>query len=463
MKPVFDSNFLLTTETAQKLYHQYAAPMPIVDYHCHIDPKDIAEDRVYENIAQVWLGGDHYKWRLMRANGVEEKFITGHASDREKFQKFAEVMHKAAGSPVYQWAHMELKTYFDYQGELNGETAQEVWELCAQKLQTMSVRQMIARCRVETVVTTDDPIDSLHWHEVIAADKSCQVQVFPAWRPDKAMNIHKEGFSAYIAMLSQSAGIQIRDLDSLFAALSRRMDHFAAHGCPAADHGLERTPIPADREEAERILASALSGEKVSEADASRYQYVVLRYLAGEYCRRGWVMQLHLCATYGLNRIMQKKLGPDTGYDGIGAACSIPYLAEFFNSLVEENCLGKTILYSLNPNDLDLLAVLTGSYQQAGLAGNMQLGAAWWFNDTFSGIRAQLTAVANNSLLGNFVGMLTDSRSFLSYTRHDYFRRILCDLVGQWIEKGMLAEDLEAWGGLVADVSYNNVKRYFFE
>lgn len=462
MEQIWDQNFLLTNDFAKMLYHIYAKSAPIIDFHCHIDPRDIAEDRKYDNITQVWLGGDHYKWRLMRANGVPEAYITGNAPDREKFQKFAEVMHKAAGNPVYQWAHLELRSYFNYHGELNGDTAEEVWQLCNEKLRTLSVREMIYHYQVETVVTTDDPSDDLVWHKRIAEDPTCRVKVLPAWRPDRAMNIHKDGFTDYIARLSSVSGTEIRDLDSLFQALRARMDYFDSYGCRASDHGLERTPIPATKEEAQKIFASALAGNTVCQADASRYQYVVLRFLAGEYCRRDWVMQLHLCATYGMNRTMQKAIGPDTGFDGIGASCNIENLAEFFNAQTEDNALGKVILYSLNPNDLDLLAVLIGSFQSGKSAGRMQLGAAWWFNDTLSGIRAQLTAVANNSLLGNFVGMLTDSRSFLSYARHEYFRRILCDMVGEWMERGVVAPDMEAWGKMVSDICYQNAKQYFF-
>lgn len=463
MKQVLHDDFLLTTETAKKLYHTYSEPMPVIDYHCHIDPMEIARDRRYDNITQVWLGGDHYKWRLMRANGVSEEYVTGGAPDREKFQKFAEVMHKAPGSPVYQWVHLELKNYFGYDRELNGDTAGEVWQLCNEKLKTLRVRGMIDRYRVETIITTDDPADSLAAHREIAADPTCRVRVLPAWRPDKAMNLHKQGFPAYVEKLSRASGVEIRDLDSLFCALRRRMDYFDLCGCRVSDHGLERTPIPASPAEAEKIFARALSGAAVSQEEASRFQYVTLCFLAGEYCRRGWVMQLHLCAAYGINAFRQAAIGPDTGFDGIGASVHIPHLAAFLNETAGAGKLGKTILYSLNPNDTELLAVLTGAFQEAGFAGKLQLGAAWWFNDTGSGIRKQLTAVANNSLLGNFVGMLTDSRSFLSYARHEYFRRILCDVVGGWMEGGRIAADLEAWGNLVADVSYGNAKRYFLE
>lgn len=463
MRPVIDNDFLLHSDAAKALYHQYAEKMPIIDYHCHIDPQDIAEDRIYDNITQVWLGGDHYKWRLMRANGVSEEYVTGGAPDREKFQKFAAVMPKAAGNPVYHWVHLELKRYFGYEGELNEDTAEQVWQLCNERLKTLSVRKMIARYHVKVIATTDDPADALTAHEQIAADPDCKVKVIPAWRPDKVLNIHKEGAAAYLGKLSQAAGVEITGLDSLFAALSRRMDFFASHGCCASDHGLERTPCPAAKAEAEAVLTRVLRGEEVSREDAAQFQYVVMRFLAGEYHSRNWVMQLHMCATYGVNTFQQKKLGPDTGFDCIGSSCNVEHLAHLLTGLSADDALGKTILYSLNPNDLDLLAVLTGSFQQAGLAGKIQLGAAWWFNDTYSGIRAQLTAVANNSLLGNFIGMLTDSRSFLSYARHEYFRRILCDMVGGWMEQGMLSDNLKTWGRLVEDVSYHNVQRYFFQ
>ena len=462
MRPVINEDFLLSSQTAKRLYHDYAEAMPILDYHCHIDPRDIAEDKKYDNISQVWLGGDHYKWRLMRANGVPEEYVTGSASDREKFQRFAEVMPKAAGNPVYQWAHLELKRYFDYDGELNGDTAQTVWELCNEKLKTLSVRQMIYRYGVKTVVTTDDPADDLSAHDQIRADETCRVRVLPGWRPDKALNIYKDGFLDYIARLSQASGVQIRDFQSLCDALGARMDHFDLRGCRVADHGLEKTPVPAGRQEAEQILARALAGQRISQEEGSRYQYVMMQFLAGEYKKRNWVMQLHMCATYGANTAMQAKIGPDTGFDCIGDRCSIGNLTRLMDSLAAEDKLGKTVLYSLNPGDLDFLAVLTGCFQDGKIPGKIQLGAAWWFNDTYSGIRAQLTAAANQSLLGNFIGMLTDSRSFLSYARHEYFRRILCDMVGGWMESGMLSQNLPQWGKMVQDVAYENAERYFF-
>lgn len=462
MKAFLDDDFLLHTNTARVLYHEYAKALPILDYHCHINPLEIAEDRRFEDVAQAWLGGDHYKWRLMRANGVAERFITGDAPGREKFQAFAEALPKAIGNPLYHWTHLELRRYFGYKGVLDGDAAQSVWELCNERLKTLSVRNIIRQSKAEVIVTTDDPADCLDAHRRIQRETGCTARVLPGWRPDKAIRIEKPDFRDYAARLGEAAGIAITDFDSLKEALSRRMDFFAALGCVVSDHGLDFIPCAPGREKAaETALKTALAGGRLPPPeDTEAYQFELLRFLGGEYARRGWVMQLHYGALRNANSRMFGQLGPDTGYDGVGTPGDPARIAGFLDSLSREGALPKTILYSLNPNDNAMLTSLAGCFQD-GCPGKLQHGAAWWFNDTKLGMEAQLTNLANLSLLGNFVGMLTDSRSFLSYTRHEYFRRILCNLLGGWAEVGEAPADLSLLGGMVQDISYRNAKRYF--
>lgn len=465
MKPFMDQDFLLTTETAKTLFHTYAQPQPIVDYHCHIDPREIYEDRRFENITQVWLGGDHYKWRLMRANGVEERFITGDAPDREKFQKFAEALPRAIGNPLYHWCHLELKTYFGYQGVLNGDTAEEVWQLCGDKLlhdPACSARGFIRSSNVAMIGTTDDPCDSLEWHRRLAQDSSFATKVYPTFRPDKALNIQKSGFGEYMHRLGKAAGLQLNTIQQVRLALSRRMELFEAAGCRAADHGLDGCVFEQASDEAlTAILQKALAGQTVTELEARQYQTALLLHCGREYAARGWAMQLHFSCLRNPNSRMFTALGPDTGYDAMAVTDSCAALARLLDALESEGELPKTILYSLNPADNAWLDTLANSFQGPELPGKVQHGSAWWFNDHKTGMTGQLTSFANVGVLGNFIGMLTDSRSFLSYTRHEYFRRILCQLLGSWAENGEYPADLETLGGLAADISYRNAKRYF--
>lgn len=459
-----DKDFLLGTTTAQVLYHQYAADMPIVDYHCHVSPREIYEDKRFDNIAQVWLSGDHYKWRIMRSDGVDEKYITGDAPDREKFQKFAEALPRAIGNPMYHWCHLELKKYFGYEGILNGETAQEVWNLTTAKLKSsdMGVRGLIAMSNVAFIGTTDDPADSLEWHQKLAEDETMKTIVAPSFRPDKALNIDKDGWREYIGKLSEVSGIPVDGLDTLEAALQSRMKYFDIHGCNASDHGLDRMVFrTADRSTVDAIIKKGLEGESVSSEEAEILKTTLLLFCAGEYHRMGWVMQLHYNCMRNPNTAMFHGLGPDTGFDCIGPDNGSVKLARLLDTLYTAETLPSTILYSLDGADNAFLDTLIGSFQGAGIRGKLQHGSAWWFNDNKQGMREQLTSLANLSLLGNFVGMLTDSRSFLSYTRHEYFRRILCDLIGSWIENGEYPADISAAGGLVQDISYYNAKRYF--
>ena len=459
-----DKDFLLETETAQKLYHEYAAKMPILDYHCHINPQEIAEDRKFENITQVWLGADHYKWRQMRSNGVEEKYITGDASDCEKFQKWAETLEKAIGNPLYHWSHLELQRYFVYYGSLNGETAEEVWNLCNAKLQEdgMSARNLIRQSNVTLVCTTDDPVDSLEWHEKIAADESFEVRVLPAWRPDKAMNLEKTDYLEYLKKLEVVSGVKIDSFASLIEALRIRMDYFAEHGCSVSDHGLEYVMYaPASEEEIEAIFAKRLRGEAVSRADELQFKTAYMVALGREYHKKNWVMQLHYGVKRDNNGMIFGKLGPDAGIDCINNYAPSSEMADYLNALAITDELPKTILYSLNPTDNAAIGTIIGCFQSEEARGKIQQGSAWWFNDNKQGMIEQMTSLANLGLLGNFIGMLTDSRSFLSYTRHEYFRRIMCNLIGGWVENGEYPADEKVLGRMVQDISYNNAVRYF--
>lgn len=459
-----DKDFLLETETAQKLYHEYAAKMPILDYHCHINPQEIAEDRKFENITQVWLGADHYKWRQMRSNGVEEKYITGDASDCEKFQKWAETLEKAIGNPLYHWSHLELQRYFGYYGALNGETAEEVWNLCNAKLQEdgMSARNLIRQSNVTLVCTTDDPVDSLEWHEKIAADESFEVRVLPAWRPDKAMNLEKTDYLEYLKKLEVVSGVKIDSFASLIEALRIRMDYFAEHGCSVSDHGLEYVMYaPASEEEIEAIFAKRLRGEAVSRADELQFKTAYMVALGREYHKKNWVMQLHYGVKRDNNGMIFGKLGPDAGIDCINNYAPSSEMADYLNALAITDELPKTILYSLNPTDNAAIGTIIGCFQSEEARGKIQQGSAWWFNDNKQGMIEQMTSLANLGLLGNFIGMLTDSRSFLSYTRHEYFRRIMCNLIGGWVENGEYPADEKVLGRMVQDISYNNAVRYF--
>ena len=464
MKPFLDKDFLLSTPTAQKLFHEYAENMPIIDYHCHINPQEIAEDKMFSNITEVWLGGDHYKWRQMRSNGVDEYYITGDASPREKFQKWAETLEKAIGNPLYHWSHLELRRFFGYEGVLNGRTAEEVWNLCNAKLATkeMSVRGLIKMSNVKLICTTDDPVDNLHWHQVLKADKTFDVKVLPAWRPDKAMNLEKDFYLDYLKQLSEVSGVEIKDFASLKEALKVRMDYFAENGCTVSDHALNFIYFsPASEETVDAILKKRLAGGTVTEEEQMTFKTAFMQFAAKEYHKRNWVMQLHFGCKRDNNALMYAKLGPDTGFDCIDNYAPAATAADFLNSLVATDELPKTILYSLNPNDNAYIGTLLGCFQDSSAVGKIQQGSAWWFNDHKTGMTEQMTSLANLGLLSNFIGMLTDSRSFLSYTRHEYFRRIMCELIGGWVENGEYPADYVALEEIVKGISYNNCVRYF--
>lgn len=464
MKEFMGKDFLLNSDVANQLYFSFAENKPVIDYHCHVNPREIYEDKRFENLFSVWLSGDHYKWRIMRSNGVDEKYITGNASDKEKFLKFAEALPKAIGNPMYHWCHLELKKYFGYDGVLNKSTAQEVWNLANKKLaeSQMSVRGIIKQSNVCFIGTTDDPIDSLEWHQKLRDDKSFDVMVAPTFRPDKALNIENDGWLEYINTLSDVSGISINSLDSLKDALLKRMQFFNSCGCKASDHGLDYVVFsPVSYDKCEEIMQKALRGERVNQVEADCFKTELLQYCAQLYSKFGWVMQLHYNCLRNPNSKMFGILGPDMGFDCISKRESCSALAGLFDSLYSKNALPKTILYSLDGGDNAFIDTFIGAFQGTEIAGKIQHGSAWWFNDNKMGMTEQLTSLANLSLLGNFVGMLTDSRSFLSYTRHEYFRRILCEFIGNLVENGEYPADFETLGQIVEDICYDNAKRYF--
>lgn len=464
MKNFMDEDFLLSNKTAKTLYHDYASKMPIIDYHCHINPEEIANNRRFENITQLFLGGDHYKWRIIRANGVDEKYITGDGTDREKFQMFAEALSKAIGNPLYHWTHLELQRYFGYDGVLNPDTAEEVWNLCNAKLKTdaLSVHGIIEQSNVKLIATTDDPIDSLEWHKAIKEDETCKVKVIPAWRPDKIMNIEKPTFAPYVSALAKVSGMAINTVKDVYSALLTRLDVFEEMGCKASDHGLNYVMYnPARDEQIEEIFTKSKTGKALTADEVEKYKYAILMFLGKQYAKRGWVMQLHYGTIRDTNTLMFNKLGADTGFDCVATRDSANSIVKFLDALNQTDELPKTILYSLNPTDNAMLDSIIGCFQGTTVAGKMQHGAPWWFNDTKTGMIAQMTSLANISVLGNFIGILTDSRSFLSYTRHEYFRRILCDLIGTWVENGEYPNDMKALSRMVQNISYNNAVAYF--
>ncbi|MBH1941495.1 glucuronate isomerase [Mobilitalea sibirica] len=465
MTSFMDKDFLLSTETAKQLYHSYAKQMPIIDYHCHIIPKEIAEDIRFENITQLWLGADHYKWRLMRANGVEERYITGEATDREKFQKWAQTLERAIGNPLYHWSHLELQRYFGYQNSLNSETAEEVWNLCNEKLKSpdMSAKKLIINSNVKVLCTTDDPIDTLEYHKAIAEDETFPATVLPAFRPDEAMNIEKAGFLTYLDKLSAISKVEITDFKSLCAAIKNRIEYFDSMGCKISDHGMEFVMYsPATEDEIEIIMKKRLQGQLPTRQEELQFKTAFLLYVGKEYHRLNWVMQLHYGVKRDNNTRYYKKIGINTGFDCIDDSnTSSASLADFLNALDVTDQLPKTILYSLNPTDNAAIDTVMGCFEDSSAIGKIQHGSAWWFNDHKAGMTDHMITLASLSLLSNFVGMLTDSRSFLSYTRHEYFRRILCDLIGKWVENGEYPKDMKILGKIVQDISYHNSMRYF--
>jgi len=464
MQEFMNKNFLLTNDTAKHLYHNVAKDCHIIDYHCHIDPQAIANDQQFKTITQLWLSGDHYKWRVMRANGIDEKYITGDGDDYTKFLVWAKTLTKCIGNPLYHWSHLELRRYFDYEGILNEETAAEVYQLCNLKLQTkaMSTRNIIINSNVDLLCTTDDPIDDLMWHQQIKNDPTFHVSVLPAFRPDKAINIEKADYLDYLTKLEEVTKSKITDFTQLILALSNRIEYFNQFGCRTCDHALEYIMYqPSDSNTINAIFDKRLNSSKLSTIEIKQFKTALLQRLAHIYHDLDWVMQLHLGSLRNNNSVMFDKLGPDTGYDCLNDRFSAKALVSFLDALNSTDSLPKTILYSLNQNDNTMITSIMGCFENADTAMKIQHGSAWWFNDHKQGITQQLTNLANTGVLGNFIGMLTDSRSFISYPRHEYFRRILCNLIGEWVENGEYPNDISTLSELVKDISYNNAKAYF--
>ena len=465
MTPFMNQDFLLKSKTAKVLYHEHAEKMPIIDYHCHINPMEIYEDKRYNSITEVWLGGDHYKWRAMRSCGVPEYYITGEATPAEKFRKWAETIPNLIGNPLYHWTHLELQRYFGITEPLNGDNAMEIYEKCNAILAQpdMSVRGIIRKSGVKLICTTDDPADDLKAHELLAADPTAPAVVLPAFRPDKAMRADKADYPQYVAKLEKAVGYEINTANDMRRALADRIAYFADRGCRVSDHGLDYCfCVEATEEALDAIFAKAKSGKGITWDEQLAFHTAMLISVGKEYCKRGWVMQLHFGCLRDNSRKMFRKLGPDTGFDSMNDAANAVGLAKLLGVLEDADALGKTILYSLNPADNGIIGTIMGAFQtDSGIPGKIQQGSAWWFNDHKPGMEAQMISLMSLGAMGSFNGMLTDSRSFLSYTRHEYFRRILCNLFGQMVEDGEYPADLKALGRMVENISYNNTLHYF--
>ena len=466
MKSFLDENFVLDTKTAEKLFHEHAKKMPIIDYHCHLDPKLIAEDYQFDNLGEIWLAGDHYKWRAMRTNGVDERFCTGKdTSDWEKFEKWAETVPYTMRNPLYHWTHLELKTAFGVDKLLKPETAREIFDECTAKLRTkeFSARGMMKHYNVEVVCTTDDPADTLEYHLALKKE-GFEIKVLPTWRPDKAMAVENPAnYRAYLEKLSAVSGVTISSFSDLLAALRQRHDFFAEVGCKLSDHGIEEFYAEDfTGTEIDTIFNKVYGGKELTKEEIVKFKSAMLYEGAIMDWEKGWTQQFHYGAIRDNNTRLFNKLGPDTGFDSIGDFTVAKQMSKFFNRLDTNNKLAKTIIYNLNPRDNDMIATMIGNFQDGSVAGKMQFGSGWWFLDQKTGMEAQMNSLSNLGLLSRFVGMLTDSRSFLSYPRHEYFRRILCNLIGSDVEKGLLpASELDFLGELVEGVSYKNAKNFF--
>lgn len=466
MKAFLDDNFLLDNTAAERLYFDYAEQQPIYDYHCHLPPKDIAENRNFDNLTQIWLAGDHYKWRVLRTAGVDENLITGSASDYDKYLAWAKTVPLTLGNPVYHWTHLELRRPFGIKNiTLNANNANDVWQQANAQLSTsaFSTQGILKQMQVKFVGTTDDPIDSLQYHQQIAQQSDNYTEVRPSWRPDRAFKIELSGFNDYLISLGKSVDIEINTFDKLLTALNKRLDHFEQHGCVASDHGIEVLRFADIPSEAtlNQILAKRLANQDLTELEIAQFSTAVLVWMGKEYHKRRWVMQLHMGALRNNNQRMFAKLGPDVGFDSMGDSSFALPLSRLLNALDITDQLPKTILYCLNPRDNEMLATMIGNFQGGGIAGKIQFGSGWWFNDQKEGMERQIMQLSQMGLLSLFVGMLTDSRSFLSFTRHEYFRRILCNTMGNWMTKGEIPHDFELVGNMVKNICYDNAKNYF--
>ncbi len=464
MKQFMDKDFMLKNDTAKKLYHDYSAKMPIIDYHCHLVPKMMLEDKPFKNITEIFLGGDHYKWRYMRSCGIDEEYITGSASDKEKFMAFCGCLQYAVGNPLYHWTHLELRRYFGINEVVTAANAEIIWEKANKVIEEtgMCPSSLINSSNVEVVCTTDDPADSLEYHAAIKEKGHIKAKVLPAMRPDFAINIDKETFAPYIKRLAGVVGYEIADFDTLVKALYERIDFFVKNGCRVTDHALDGAPYKEmTDEEVNDIFVKAASGGSVTADEADAYKTKLLQLLGRKYHKEGLAMQLHMGALRNNNARMYKKMGADVGFDSINDYNIAEGLSKMLNSMEERGELPKTILYTLNPKDNYVLATMLGNFQSSECAGKIQFGSGWWFNDQRDGMTEQMKALANLGALCKFVGMLTDSRSFLSYTRHEYFRRIMCNILGEWVENGEFPCDFDTLGKIVQDISYYNAKNYF--
>lgn len=459
---LFHDDFLLQGEVAKRLYHQFAKELPIIDYHCHLDPKEIYEDKKFNNLFDAWLSGDHYKWRLMRANGVSEDFITGKKPDFDKFMKWAEVVPLLIGNPLYHWTHFELKNFFGVKELLSPKTAKKIYDEVNEKLETLTARKLIEMSNVETIVTTDDPTDSLIWHEKLKQDSSFKTKVLPAFRPDKAVNIELSWFKDWVLKLSQVVGFEITTLELLEKAIASRVQYFNEHGCRLSDHALDVVVFEdADPYMVNKVFQKAMNNEELTVNEVSAYKAHMLVFLGQQYHQYGWVQQYHIGAHRNVNTRRLKELGPDTGFDAINDGLIAAPLSRLLDKLDGTDQLPKTILYTLNPRDFEVAITTMQSFQGDGIPGKIQFGSSWWFLDTIDGMTKQIKALGNNGLLARFIGMLTDSRSFLSYPRHEYFRRLICNIIGEEVEKGFFPNDEEILGQIVKGISYFNAKDYF--
>lgn len=468
MKNFMDKDFLLTTETAKKLYHEHAEKMPIIDYHCHLQPKEIFEDKKFRNLAEAWLGagdryGDHYKWRALRARGYEEDSISGPEDDYKKYLQFVESMPYFVGNPLYHWSHLEMQRYFGIDKIINAKNAEAIWNEANAKLETLTAREMMYKFNVKTVCTTDDPVDSLEWHKKMAEDKSLNVTVRPAFRPDKAINVELSWFADWVNTLAKVVGYEIKSLNDLTKALAERIEFFHEMGSRVSDHALDVVHYaPATYEQANAVFLKGMNHETISSEEQDMYKGYVLLFLGKEYKKYGWVQQYHVGALRNNSKTMLQKIGPDTGFDAIEDEVYMEKLSALLGALDQADSLPKTILYNLNPRDNYALMVLAGCFQKEGYKGYVQVGTAWWFLDQQDGMRQNLEALMQVSLVSQTVGMLTDSRSFLAYPRHEYYRRILCQMLGNLVESGQYpAEELDTLGKIVEDICYNNAKEFF--
>ena len=462
MKTFMDKDFLLDTPSARTLFHDYAEDMPIFDYHSHLSAREIYEDKKFENITEAWLKFDHYKWRALRTAGVTEDYITGDRSDFEKFQKWAEIMPYLIGNPLYHWTHLELQRYFDITEPLTGSNAKQVYETCNEKLKQdfFSVRNLLRRCNVFALYTTDDPSDDLKWHRALRED-GFEIHVLPTYRPDRAVDIEKDGFAEYLTVLGKSAGCEISSAAQLLEVLKQRMEYFHRAGSRISDHGLsEMLYADATEAQADAVLQKRLRGEALTREELKQYKGWLIYSLAKEYHRLGWVMQLHIGPMRNNSTRMFRQLGADAGFDSIHDGSIAHDLSALLDALDRTDELPKTVLYCLNPCDNEVLASMAGNFQGGGIPGKIQFGSAWWFNDNIDGMRRQMTALSQLGMISRFIGMLTDSRSFLSFPRHEYFRRILCNELGNLVESGQYPNDMETVGKIVRDICFNNIWQY---